>query len=139
MLLWRGRNDSGLAAGGPQEQGCWYAQATGPVALSSAEQSADSPPAAFASSDEGYLLVCARAVGGSPEDQMALLADSQCSGASVTPARELDALRFCWEREGIPISRHDFVALERAGASILVPQASEHMVLREGADPLKTF
>lgn len=139
MLLWRGRNDSGLAAGGPQEQGCWYAQATGPVALSSAEQSADSPPAAFASSDEGYLLVCARAVGGSPEDQMALLADSQCSGASVTPARELDALRFCWEREGIPISRHDFAALERAGASILVPQASEHMVLREGADPLKTF
>jgi hypothetical protein len=40
---------------------------------------------------------------------------------------------------GIKLSRTEYNALLKAGSALLVPQAVEHFVLLEGADPLKTF
>lgn len=139
MLIWRTGQESGLAAAGPQAEGCWFAEAAGTVPQLGAAAAADESWARLDSARAGYVLVCARAAQGSPQAQMALLARADCGSVAVTPARELEALRFHWERDGIVISRRDFTALERAGASMLVPQVREHLVLREGADPLKTF
>lgn len=44
-----------------------------------------------------------------------------------------------WLRRGLTLTREQFDALNRAGNSLLVPQADEHRLLPEGADPLKTF
>jgi hypothetical protein len=49
------------------------------------------------------------------------------------------ALPFRWHREGVVVPRREFDALQAACASTFVPQAQEHLILDEGADPLKTF
>jgi len=135
VLLWRAGGESGRVAAGPQGATCWFAETAGLPQAGADESTRADLDSAF----EGYVLACARAPGCGPQEQLALLAAAGWSTGSVTPAREFDALRRQWEREGIPISRRDFEALERAGAALLVPQAREHLVLPAGGDPLKTF
>jgi len=139
MLVWRAGSESGLVAAGPQGAHGWFAEAAAIPAQLPATASAAGEWPVLDPAFEGCVLACGPATQDGPHAQIEGLAGIDCSGLHVIPSGELQAMRHRWEREGVPISRRDFDALERAGASLLVPQAREHLVLREGADPLKTF
>lgn len=139
MLFWRGRDGCGLAAAGPQAASCWFAEGHDALLQPDTDPAGALPWSRLVPEEDSYALVCGPAARGGPHVQMALFAGTDCSSVAVTAARDLEAMRFRWDRDGVVICRRDFTALERAGASMLVPQPNEHLVLPEGADPLKNF
>ena len=59
--------------------------------------------------------------------------------ATIWPGGDFRQRCEAWLRRGIELPVSQFDALAAAGGALLVPQASEHLILNEGADPLKTF
>jgi hypothetical protein len=129
VLLWRARDAAGApvhgrAIAGPCDGGAWYAE--GPITAhgeSFAESLACSAGWA-ALREDAFLIACMRLGGqGAPAD------------ATQTDARmAMDAAQ-----NGVRLDRVDYAALLEAGKALLVPEAVEHLVLHEGANPLKSF
>lgn len=133
VLLWRapdaaGDSVSGYSVAGPQDGGVWYGEGaiTGQGA-SIAETLARSAHWAQLPGD-GFLIACMRpdaAMEGEVDAPATARTDAQMAAAAA--------------RNGVSLSRPEYNALLKAGSALLVPQAVEHFVLHEGADPLKTF
>lgn len=133
VLLWRAPDAAGdpvcgYAVAGPQDAGAWYSEGgiTGHCG-NIAETLARSAHWASLQGD-GFLIACMRP-------------DAVVEGDIASPAAALsDALMAASAaHNGIKLSRTEYNALLKAGSALLVPQAVEHFVLLEGADPLKTF
>jgi hypothetical protein len=60
-------------------------------------------------------------------------------GGSVWTSAEVCHRHEAWLRRGVTLLRSEFAALGEAGAALLVPEAQEPRLLKEGADPLKVF
>lgn len=129
VLLWRVRDEAGkpvcgYAMAGPQDGDAWYAE--GPVTGQGdglAEVLARSANWAPLQGD-GFLVACMR-----PDVQAAPAIPIQTDAQMATHAAQ----------NGVDLSRTEYDALLKAGNALLVPQAVEHLVLHEGADPLKSF
>lgn len=123
-LLWRSGDENGHAVAGSRDGGVWYAE--GPIA-----GQGDGVAEALARSanwttlqGDGFLVACSR------PDAQAAPADEAKTDAQLTRHAA---------QNGVDLSRGDYDALLKAGAALLVPQSVEHLVLHEGADPLKSF
>jgi hypothetical protein len=135
-LLCRSAGETALAAAGPQGEGSWLAFASLPAR--EMDQLARDVAEVLLTMADGFLLLCARPASTQPRDHLRQLT----GGLGVVPfmqVPEVARMHFRWHREGVAITRREFDALQEAGAAILVPQPQEHLVLHEGADPLKSF
>jgi hypothetical protein len=92
--------------------------------------------------ERGFTLVCEPAQGEDAESQWRRLVGGDKASAPMPRFLDADEVRrdtFQQHRSGIVLAVREFVALQRAGASLLLPQEEEHHVLKDGADPLKSF
>jgi hypothetical protein len=136
LLVWRDGASAGFSAAGPDDAGCWYAQ--GGLETPQAGSRVASAFEKLSTQSPGYRLLCLDAGGATSARQIQQLTGGGVP-ASMLEGAQLAATQFQWHRQGVALSLEDWTALAQAGAALLVPQSHEHLVLHEGADPLKTF
>ena len=89
-----------------------------------------------------FLLLCADAQADESLRGLAALREAAGTHAGeqlVWDAAELRRRQQAWRRGGIPVQPSTYVALERAGAALLVPADAQHRILPPDTDPLKVF
>ncbi len=93
---------------------------------------------------DSFLVLCIKQAAASEAANVFDALTASC-GAGIAAFRqawsgtELARQRSAWLQRGVPLSRQQFDALNKAGEALLVPVAEEHRVLKDGADPLKVF
>ena len=133
VFLWRapdlnGQDVSGYSMAGPQLEGVWYSEG-------SLNGSSDTIVQSLAASinwtplqDDGYLVICMR-----PDSH------GQHEIASSSHFKSEVQMAVHSAQNGVSVNRSDYNALLKAGSALLVPETLEHLILNQGADPLKSF
>jgi hypothetical protein len=133
VMLWRstevnGKNVSGYSMAGPQLEGPWYNEGHLTENRETIVQSLAASINWTPLQDDGFLLVCMR-----PESR----GDHEITPISQCHSEVSMAMHSA--QNGIKISRNDYNSLLKAGTALLVPESVEHLILNQGADPLKSF
>jgi hypothetical protein len=158
---------AGFTAAGPSDAGPWYVDARlpapatlhaafcaeagpgirarlNPSRLASDLVDALSPTDGASGPGNSFLVLCIKQATASEAAKVFDALTASCSARTAAfcqawSGTELACKRSAWLKRGVPLSRQQFDALNKAGEALLVPVAEEFRVLKDGADPLKVF